>query len=133
MSYHDLIHYRDIKKEIAHLEEQLAQLEYRITSPRTPILTDMPSGPHDPAQFEDSVIKLIELKDRYKNLLNDLYNHQLEVEKSIEDLDPIERDVIRCRYFSGLKWSQVQKKVGYAQKQTHRIHNRAIEKLKKKK
>lgn len=131
MSYSDLIHYKDIKKEIKHIEEQLARLEIRVSSPRTPILTDMPAGPHNTSQFEDDVIKLIELKEKYKNLLSDLYGRQLAVEESIKDLDPIERDLIRCRYFNGDKWEQVQKKIGYAQKQTHRIHNQAIEKLKK--
>lgn len=132
MSQANLIRYKDIKKEITHLEEQLAQLEFRLTSPRTPVLSDMPLGPHNTTQLEDSVIKLIELKEKYKNLLNELYAQQLAVEESIKDLEPIERDLIRCRYFSGLKWTQVQKKIGYAQKQTQRIHNRAIKKLKDK-
>ena len=62
-------------------------------------------------------------------MLSNLCEQQLAIEKKIEVLEPLERDLIRCRYFNGLKWEEVQKEVGYAQRQTRRIHDRAIEKL----
>lgn len=124
--------YKDVKKEITRIEEQIANLESRLNSPRIPILTDMPSGPHNTTQLEDGVIKLMQLKEKYEKLLGNLCEQQLAVEDMIEDLDPIERDLIRCRYFNGLKWEEVQKEVGYASRQTRRIHDRAIEKLESK-
>lgn len=132
MIHYNLIHYRDVKKEIEHLEEQITKLETRLSSPRIPILTDMPSGPHNLTQLEDGVIKLMQLKEKYMKMLEDLCEQQLAIEESIKDLEPIERDVIRCRYFNGLKWNEVQKKVDYAQRQTRRIHDRAIKKLERK-
>lgn len=129
MTLPDLIQYKDIRKEIIRIEEQIANLNSRLTSPRIPILTDMPSGPHNQTQLEDGVIKLIQLKEKYEKLLGDLCEKQLAVEEMIEDLDPIERDLIRCRYFNGLKWEEVQKEIGYAPRQTRRIHDRAIEKI----
>lgn len=126
----ELTQYKDIKKEITHIEEQLATLESRLMSPRTPILSDMPSSPsHNQTQLEDGVIKLTELREKYTMMLSNLCEQQLAIEKKIEVLEPLERDLIRCRYFNGLKWEEVQKEVGYAQRQTRRIHDRAIEKL----
>lgn len=126
---YELSQYKDVKKEITHIEEQIASLESRLTSPRIPILTDMPSGPHNQTQLEDGVIKLMQLKEKYEKLLEKLCEQQLAVEEMIENLDPIERDLIRCRYFNGLKWEEVQKEIGYAPRQTRRIHDRAIEKI----
>lgn len=127
-----LAQYKDVKKEITHIEEQIAMLDSRLTSPRTAVITDMPSGPHNQTQLEDGIIKLVQLKEKYLKMLEELCNQQMAIENEIESLDPIERDLIRCRYFNGLKWEEVQKEVGYAQRQTRRIHDRAIEKLENK-
>lgn len=126
----NLSQYRDVKKEIDHIEEELKRLEMRMLSPRASILSDVPKGPiSNSDQMADNLIKLEELRDKYKSLLEELCERQLKVEEAIAELEPLERDLIRYRYVDGLMWRDVSEKIGYAQRQTHRIHDKILEKL----
>lgn len=133
MTHVILSQYKDIKKEIKHIEELIQRLESKMTSPRNSIITDMPTSPsYNPDKMGNDLIKLDELRDKYVEIKTKLYNQQIIAEDLIKDLEPIERDIIRYRYFDGLPWKEVNKRVGYAQRQTFRIHDGAIEKLQKK-
>jgi DNA-directed RNA polymerase specialized sigma subunit len=128
----NLSQYRDIKREIAHIEEQLKELENKLIGPRASIITDMPTTPtYSNDQIVNGLIKLEELKERYKRMLNRLYEQQIEIEKMIECLEPLERDLIRYRYIDGMPWRKVFDKIGYSQKQTFRIHKKILQKLEK--
>ena len=128
----NLIQYRDVKKEIEHIEEEIKRLETRMYGPRVSIISDMPGAPRSNAdQIGNNLIKLEMLRERYKNTLEELCDQQLKIENMIEQFEPLERDLIRYRYVDGLKWNEVFKKIGYGQRQTFRIHEKIIEKLEK--
>ena len=61
--------------------------------------------------------------------LADLIEGQLRIEKAIESLEPIERELLRLRYIDGAEWIDVAAEIHYEWTQTHRIHARALAKI----
>jgi DNA-directed RNA polymerase specialized sigma24 family protein len=109
MTKDELRQYRSIKLVISQLERRILELEKRgadadITQP---------------------------LRDLYREKLADLIDGQLRIEKIIENLDPIERELIRLRYLDGAEWLAVSAEIHYEWTQTHRIHARVLRKLEK--
>ena len=67
---------------------------------------------------------------------HDRYVQSLKEKQAIEDMidslsDPVERTLMRLRYIESLEWVDICFEVCYEKTQTHRIHNRALEKIKK--
>lgn len=54
------------------------------------------------------------------------------IEEAIETLDYTERQLMRLRYIEGKEWHQVSRLINYSDQQTHRIHARALRKLRDK-
>lgn len=102
--------YIPTNKEKAQIEQRLRRLE------RSP---------------ESEAEVLEPLRTFYREKLAELVALQLDIERAIETLDPIERDLVRLRYIDGLEWHQVCAAINYEWTQTHRIHARALQKLKK--
>jgi len=122
--------YKNIKNEIKHIEERIQNLNMRRVSIPAKIITDMslsPSFSND--KMDKDLIKLEELEEKYKEILSRLYEEQAKIEESLEKLDPLEREVIRYRYFDGLSCIAIQKKLHVAQRTYFRIHKRALYKL----
>lgn len=71
------------------------------------------------------------LKEEYNRQYDKLCERQLNIEKMIDKLEPTERLLIRLRYFDNMKWDKIFKIIHYSQKQTFRIHDKAIRKLNK--
>lgn len=127
-----LSEYVDVRKEIDHINEELLRLQNKMISPRTSVLSDMPKGvSSDFDQMSINLIKLDALREKYVSVLEDLCDRQLQIEEMIQELEPLERDLIRYRYIDGLRWRDVFEKIGYGQRQTFRIHEKIIEKLEK--
>ena len=68
----------------------------------------------------------------YDRLREKLTTDLLEVENAIEMLDPTERTLMRLRYIDGLSWQAICLRISYSWQQTHRIHARALIKIKNK-
>ena len=111
MTKEQLRQYRNIKIEISQIERRIAELE-RL------------NRDHD----KEYVLILQEL---YAQKLADLIQGQLRIEKAIESLSPIEREVIRLRYIDGVDWTEVSITINYEWAQTHRVHAAALRKLEK--
>ena len=123
--------YRHLCREIKQLEDQLAELESRITSPRTPKLSFMPHAKGNGYALEAGMDLYADLVEIYKMKLERLYSERAAIEQAIESLEPIERMVLRARYIEGLSWEWVAERINYSYVQTWRIHARAIEALEK--
>ena len=100
--------YRSISIEICQLEQRIVRLEMMghnddITQP---------------------------LRDLYRKKLNTLIDGQLRIEQAIESLDPTERELMRLRYIDGEEWLDISATIHYEWSQTHRIHARALDKIK---
>lgn len=70
-----------------------------------------------------------ELALQYKLALETIEYKRLEIERLIEVLEPTERMLIRYRFFEGLKWNLVFKKLHYSKSQTFRMYTEILTKL----
>lgn len=131
MTKEALRNYRQLKSEISQLEQALQELEASMASPRSTRMDAMPRAcPNGAGPTERLVFKHIELTELYTEKLAGLRAEQLRIEKAIEQLEPVERLLIRHRYLEGLTWEEVAVRMGYSWRQVHRLHGRALESLK---
>ena len=107
MTKEQLRQYRSIKIETSQMERRIAELE---------------GIGHDDATKP--------LRDLYREKLGTLIESQLKIEKAIEELNPTERELMRLRYIDGVDWTEVCATIHYEWTQTHRIHARALNKIK---
>lgn len=108
MTKEQLRQYRSMKIEICQLEERIVKLEMMghnddITQP---------------------------LRDKYREKLQVLIDGQLKIEEVIESLNPTERELMRLRYIDGMEWLDIMAVIQYEWTNTHRIHARALDKIK---
>jgi DNA-directed RNA polymerase specialized sigma24 family protein len=54
---------------------------------------------------------------------------QVRIERAIESLTSTERELLRLRYIDGADWTEVAAEIHYEWTQTHRIHARALSKI----
>ena len=108
MTKEELRQYRSIKEEICQIQRRIKELERM--------------GDHP------SVIQ--PLKDLYTLRLRELVDLQVRIERAIESLTSTERELLRLRYIDGADWTEVAATIHYEWTQTHRIHARALEKIK---
>ena len=108
MTKEQLRQYRSIKVEISQIERRIIELEHL---------------GHD----EDIVQPL---RNLYREKLAELIEGQLTIEKAIESLTPTERELMRMRYIDGADWTEVAATINYEWAQTHRVHARALAKIK---
>lgn len=106
MTKDQLRQYRSIKIEIRQIERRILELE-------TLGLDDVVSSLH--ALYQQKLAELVE--------------GQLKIEKAIESLAPTERELMRLRYIDGAEWVDVAETIHYEWTQTHRIHARALGKI----
>ena len=131
MTKERLREYRDLHRELKQIEEKVETMESTLYSPKIPRITGMPSAAGNGNSKEDLAAKHIELLDYYRKKQQELYTEQLAIEKAIESLDGVERTLMRYRYIEGLTWEEVCVKMNYGWTQTHKIHGKALQMLKK--
>lgn len=107
MTKEQLRQYRSIKIETSQMERRIAELE---------------------GLGHDDITK--PLRETYREKLGTLIESQLKIEKAIEELNPTERELMRLRYIDGVDWTEVCATIHYEWTQTHRIHARALNKIK---
>ena len=108
MTKEQLRQYRSIKIETCQLERRIEELE-RL---------------HADFEVVDPLLNL------YREKLADLIDGQLKIEQAIDSLNPTERELMRLRYIDGADWTEVAETIHYEWSQTHRIHARALAKIK---
>lgn len=130
MTKEQLRQYTDLKRESEHLDAILKRLENEEPAPRTSKLDGMPHGSSGENYVqEDKMDREKEVRQLYHEKKAQLDAQLLEIENAIEVLESTERELIRLRYLEGLKWEEVAVEIGYSWQQTHRIHARALVKL----
>ena len=108
MTKDELREYRSIKMEVCQIERRIEAME----------------GRTDDIGYTDT------LRELYREKLKALLDLQLRIEKAIESLSPTERELMRLRYIDGEEWVDVAETIHYEWTQTHRIHARALNKIK---
>ena len=108
MTKEELRQYRSIKIEICQIERRIEEMEGR----------------------SDDVGVMDALRGLYRAKLQELVDCQIRIEQAIESLTPTERELMRLRYIDGAEWMDVAETIHYEWTQTHRIHAKALAKIK---
>lgn len=123
--------YRDAKKEVRRLEEELEELTESQESTGAIGYSDMPKGSGNQTDLSDYIVQKEKIrrklhKAKYKNL------QILEEVKSAIDRLPTadQRTVMSYRYLKLMNWEKICIKTGYSWKHVHRFHAKALEEIK---
>lgn len=132
MTKKQLKDYRAIRLERDSLARLIEEIEGGpMYSPKAQRLDGMPrSGSTQGSVVENAAIRHADLMSRYRQKEAELTNALVEIEAAIETLEPKERTLIRLHYAKGLIWEDVCVAMSYSWSQVHRIHSRALNKLK---
>lgn len=123
--------YNHVRMERRQILDQIYRLETRLTAPGSQNLDGMPRGSGKGDALAESVARLADLRDLYREKEIELTQALIDIEHLIENLDPVERVIARYRYIDGMHWEQICVKVNYSWRQTHRIHSEMLDKLAK--
>lgn len=132
MTKEQLKQYQHIRRELENLERTYQRINEDLYSTRTADLSGMPkSQPIEGSNPADSKIDAkSEIRKMYAQKKEELEAALLSIENAIATLEPDERTVLRLHYIDGLKWEQVCVVGFFSWRTAHRIHARALEKLK---
>lgn len=124
--------YRDAKKEVRRLEEELQELIELQESCRAIQYSDMPKGGRSQRDLSDEMSRREELwrkisKARYKRITE--FKKIKTVIDRLEDAN--EREVMTYRYICSMSWEQICIKIDKKWTQVHRYHAKALEQIKK--
>ena len=124
--------YKDLRQERDQLAKMLGDIEAVMYGPRASRMDGMPRGGlvSTGGPTEELATRHIEVEARYREKVAQLTALLDEIEQSIEVLDPRERTLIRLHYIEGRIWEEVCIEMSYSWMQVHRIHAKALEKLK---
>lgn len=122
--------YKKLKLELKTIEEELDYLREKKTSIKTQIINDMPTITQTEVDMLGELLSKIDKTIRlymtkYKKILKNLYK----IESSINQLNELERTVIRYVYFEDKKFEEVSCIIKYSYRTIRRIHKSAIDKL----
>ena len=123
-------------KEYRHICEELRQLNNErvkwITraerSTCAPSMTPRVGGHHDPMPL--IIDKLTGIRASADALSARLCDAKLRIERAIDKLPSLQRQVMRARYIEGKNWDAVSEETAYSVMQLHRIHKKALESMK---
>lgn len=126
----DLKQYQSILREMKQIKEKIKELEYSKYSIKSPEWNDMPTGGFGTNDKIGKILVAIEEQiEKYWGKYRQLLELQNRIENAISKLDPIEREVLRYRYFNGKKFEEISCIIHYSFRTVRRIHKRALEKL----
>lgn len=112
----------------AERQQLLAQYN-ALTDPRGASLDGMPKGPGAGDPLAGIATKRQALANRYLAKLEEMAAEQSAIEDMIEGLEPTARRIMRHKYIEDLTWEEVCVAVNYSWRQTHNLHDQALEAL----
>lgn len=124
--------YKELRRERDQLADMIDDIEAVMYGPKAVRLDGMPRGGSGGTggPTAELATRHIDLVRQYTDKVTLLTDRLAEIEKAIEVLEPRERTLIRLHYIEGLVWEEVCIKMAYSWRQVHRIHAKALEKLK---
>lgn len=126
-----LRNYRAIKCELEQIEEWLEEIEAEMFYPKPQRLTGMPSAPtkDNDGALVNLTARHMELLQKYMAKLAELQQTILDAEDAIETLNPIDRRILRYKYFEGLTFEQIAVKMHYSRQGITKRHRQALDRL----
>lgn len=110
--------------------EQLSALNDLATKCTTTI-SDMPRNPnHGKSRMEDTIVKIIALKEDINLDIDTLVDLKREIRESLKKLDNVEyQTLLENRYLSFMSWEKIAVGMNYSIQQIYRIRSRALKTL----
>jgi len=115
--------------EIRDMQEEIKQLQSLRQSVGATKYNSI-GGSENGDAIGKKLAKLDDLMEFYVLKIEERILQQEKIEKAIENLPVVERRLMRYRYIDCLDWVNVAANLNYSWKQTHRIHRRALNRLK---
>lgn len=120
--------YLNKKAEAKQLQLLINKIESDIDGLKAQVLTGMPSGSGVRSSIENAVVKLECFRKEYADKMNE----SIDIRKRIEDVidavqDETERNVLKYRYITGMRWETISELMNYSAESVYRIHRRALE------
>lgn len=117
-------------KNIAHLREEIAALESRRLSPRiTAYGSERVQSSSRGDIMPEQEAQMDALIARYRAELNGTLALQAEFERMIEQLNPLEKRIMRYYYIDGMIWEQIWQETNYSTRHLLRLHRGIMDKL----
>lgn len=130
MTEKDLQSYRSLCREMKQIESKIKQLEHSKYSIKSPSWSDMPKyNFRDNDKIGNILVNIEEQIEKYWEKYKELLELQSKIEKAIGNLEPIEREVIRYKYFDNKRFEEISCIIKYSYITVRRIHKKAIEKI----
>ena len=127
---HKLNSYIPLVREIRYLEKRIEAIRDRQTSIRSSSdVSEVQVSGGNSDKIGDSIATLDDLEDMYLRKIEKANVELKEIEALIDELEPVERLLIRARYIDGEYFESICGIIGYSYRQTMRIHKCAMRKL----
>lgn len=110
--------------------DELQDLKVAIASP---VITGMPKGKcfERSARVDVILDKIIKLEKAREDDIEELVDKKLMRSEKFKSLPLEERMILEFRYFDGMTWADIAKKLNYEERTVYRIHGKALLNLKK--
>lgn len=128
MTINDLREIACLSREVPQIEDELETLKAKLIYAKSPKLDGMPKQTSS-GDGADMIVKYIDLKEHYKQMLADLLGKYKDLEKLVLKLPPDERRAIRYRYIMGMTIREVSQAMNYTERQIHRLLRSAEKKI----
>lgn len=130
MTKKELQEIRDISIEIQTLEDEIRDLKTSLMYTKAQTYNDMPKSKYiHTDKMSELICRLIDTERKLSEKKNILLKKRIEIETIIDTLPPIERTVIRLKYFQGKKWYEIANITNYSERSVQRFHGYALQKL----
>lgn len=122
--------YVALQKEAKLIYDSYREFKAKITSIQSLIITDMPGAAAQQDKIGNMLAKLEQLEHKINARVKELVVLRTNIEDAIEGLgDPVERMILTLRYISNMSWEKIAVEMNYAWAQIHRMHSKALEKI----
>ena len=121
--------YKAAVEKYNSLKKQEKYLRTRINSPRTAVLSGVPSSKKH-SDISDIMVKLDDTLKMVRAAEDQALNTCAAIERIILNIpDGVDSDIIHMRYIEFETWDKIAEKTGYSEKHVYRILIRILEKL----
>lgn len=123
--------YRKAIRRIRRVDEELEELQELAKSVKATGYSGMPHGGGTSKDLSDELARIDSLKRKLEREKEQVAESYISIEKCIGDVeDEEENDVLFYRYVKGLRWWEIAEKMECTERWVHKLHGRALNRLK---
>ena len=119
-----------IKENIQSLEDRLLEIDTQLTKITTNLENEKVQTTKDPDRWTNLINERIEVEEMINRELCRCLKEIQYIENIISKLPEREKLLMRLRYIDNLKWEEIALKMNYTWQHMHRIHAKALNKIK---